>query len=222
MVQTNFEGRVMKKKKSVIIVICVVSILLALPAVYMILTRGSVQVKSQLDYTSDEIVYFLQRDPRWSDEKLGSSSYTMGGSGCLTTCIAAELQMQHITVPEIRKAINGYDKKTITPGTLNDYFSEQGVYDAEGNVQWDALEQALGVEVAEGALRNDELDMLLSEDVFPIVFVRLYGWGNFHFVLITGSMDGGFLCMDPLNEKQVEVPLSRYGNRIYAVRYITE
>jgi hypothetical protein len=39
---------------------------------------------------------------------------------------------------------------------------------------------------------------------------------------ITGSKDGEFLCMDPLNEKQVEAPLSRYGNRICAVRYIAE
>ena len=125
--------------------------------------------------------------------------------------------MQDIAVPD--------NERAITPGILNEYLSEQGVYDAEGNIQWDALEQALGVDIIRqqaSELSNGELDTLLSEGAFPIVFVRVNGVGNFHFVLITGSRDGEFLCMDPLNEKQVEVPLSRYGNRIYAVRYIAE
>lgn len=208
-----------------IAVICVVCILLAVPAGYMIRTRGSVRVKSQSDYTAEKTVYFLQKDPQWGDEKLGSSSYTMAGSGCLTACIASALQMQNIAVSEIQKASDGDSGKTITPGILNKYFSEQGVYDSKGNIQWIALEKTLGVEIVKrkaGELRNGELDTLLSKGVFPIVYVRMYGVGSFHFVLITGSVNGEFLCMDPLNEKQVEVPLSRYGGRIYAVRYIAE
>lgn len=133
--------------------------------------------------------------------------------------------MQHIAVPEIHRMADGDNGKTITPGILNEFFSEQGVYDGNGNIQWGALEQVLGVEIVKwqaGELRNNELDALLSEGVFLIVYVRVHGFGSFHFVLITGSMDGEFLCMDPLNEKQVEVPLSRYGDRIYAVRYMTE
>lgn len=215
----------MKKKKNVLVIICIVFILLAILAGYKLRVRGSIHVNSHSDYTAGEIAYFLQKDPRWSGENLGSSSYTMAGSGCLTTCIAAELKMQYITVPEIQKATDSDDKKTITPGDLNGYFSEHGVYDAEGNIQWNVLEQALGVKVVRkqaGQLRNGELDTLLSEGVFPIVYVRVNGSGNFHFVLITGSMDGEFLCMDPLNEKQLEVPLSRYGNKIYAVRYIAK
>lgn len=49
----------MKKGKRVIVAICVICILLAISAGYMILTRGSVQVKSQSDYTADDTVYFL-------------------------------------------------------------------------------------------------------------------------------------------------------------------
>ncbi len=225
MVLLSLKEYEMKKKRRVIVLICVVCILLAIPVGYTIRTRGSVHVESQSDYTADETVYFLQKDPRWGDETLGNSSYTMASSGCLTTCIAAELQIQDIAVPEIQKATDSDNENTITPGNLNKYFSQQGVYDVEGNIQWDALEQTLGVDVSRlqaGEISNDKLDTLLSEGFFPIVFVRVNGWGNFHFVLITGSIDGEFLCMDPLNEQQVDVPLSRYGDRIYAVRYIAE
>ncbi len=215
----------MKKKTIAIIVVCVACILLAIPVGYKILIRGSIQVESKTDYTADEIVYFLQKDPQWGNDNLGGSSYTMASSGCLTTCIAVELQMQDIAVPDIQKTTNSDNEKTITPGILNGYFSEQAVYDAEGNIQWDALEQALDIEVVRrqaSELDSDELDALLSEGIYPIVLVRLNGWGHFHFVLITGSRDGEFLCMDPLNAKQDEVTLSRYGNRIYALRHLSE
>lgn len=215
----------MKKKKIVGILICIVCFILAVATAFMIRTKGSICIHSRSDYTPDKTIYYLQNDPQWRDERLGGSSYTMAGSGCLTTCIASELQMQHIKVSDIQNVAGSDIGQSITPGTLNEFFSEQGVYDAEGNIQWDALEQALDVEVVKlraGELGNDGLDTLLSQGVFPIAFVRVYGLGSFHFVLITGSKDGEYLCMDPLNEKQDAVPLSRFGDRIFAVRYIIE
>lgn len=34
------------------------------------------------------MIYLSQRDPRWSDVKLGQSSLTVGRYGCTTTCIS--------------------------------------------------------------------------------------------------------------------------------------
>ncbi|UOO38210.1 hypothetical protein IZU99_02850 [Oscillospiraceae bacterium CM] len=215
----------MKKKVAVIALICVVFVLLAILAGYMILTRGGSYVKSKSDYSSDNTIYFLQNDPQWADEQLGNSSFMMAGSGCLTTCIATELLMQHIQVPEMQNVTESDSGTAITPGSLNEFFSKQGVYDSEGNIQWTELEKALSVQVVKlksDGLTHYKLDTLLSEGVFPIAYVRVNGNGNYHFVLIIGSKDGEYFCMDPLNENKDAVPLSRFGDKIYSIRYITE
>ena len=58
----------------------------------------------------------------------------------------------------------------------------------------------------------------LKDGKYPIVRVRMYGLGNFHYVLIVKAEDGEFYCMDPL--KDGLIPLSDYGNRVYAVRCV--
>ena len=70
------------------------------------------------------------------------------------------------------------------------------------------------------ALSAGEIDHLLEQGCYPIARVRVAGLGNYHFVLIVGAQDGEYLCMDTLNEKEEVVPLSKFWNRIYAVRYV--
>lgn len=67
----------------------------------------------------------------------------------------------------------------------------------------------------------NEVTEHLRRKIYPIVRVRMKGLGNFHYVLIVGAENGTFLCMDPLNEQGEVVPLSEFGNRVYAVRYIS-
>ena len=98
--------------------------------------RGSVSVKGEGSTQSPDPVFFSQKDPLWAGDLLGDSSFTMETSGCLTACLAAELRMQDISIPEI----NAMD-----PGTLNSFFSGKQVYDREGNIQWDPLSSALNV-----------------------------------------------------------------------------
>lgn len=139
----------------------------------------------------------------------------METSGCLTACLAAELRMQDISIPEI----NAMD-----PGTLNSFFSGKQVYDREGNIQWDPLSSALNVSLERingiSAMRKTDLTALLSEGIYPIVRVRVKGLGNFHYVLLVKCQDGQFWCMDPLHAEEELVPLSAFGNRIYAIRYL--
>ena len=178
---------------------------------------SSLTVASTEDHTPANVVFFQQKDARWKDDPLGDSRYAMGDSGCLTTCLAAAFAMQDVT-PE------GFTEE-LTPGTLNAYFSVNHIYDNEGNLQWNALEQTAGITpVLKSAEETDnrELEQWLSEGIFPIVRVRMGGVGNYHFVLLVSSENGEFFCMDPLEEKEQLVPMSDFGGKIYAVRVVSE
>ena len=46
----------------------------------------------------------------------------------------------------------------------------------------------------------------------------MHGLGSFHYVLIVGSEDGEYVCIDPLEDGLTR--LSDYLNRVYAVRVV--
>lgn len=169
--------------------------------------RGSVIVKPSLTKLSaSEVIPYRQDDGVWADKKLGDSRFTMKYSGCLVTCIASAVSME--TGAEL------------TPGALNDLFSENQVYDIEGNIQWAALEAIEGysVEIFK-EVSESEIAQCLAAGHYPIVRVRMHGLGNFHYVLIVGVEDGDYLCMDPLESELTY--LSHYQNRVYAVRMVS-
>lgn len=203
------------KKKRTIILICFVLLLAAAFCLTAFRVRGSVSVKGKENTQSPDPAFYSQKDPLWAGDLLGGSSFTMETSGCLTACLAAELSIQDIPVPEIR---------SLDPGSLNSYFSEKQVYDKEGNIQWDPLSSVLHVSLERingiSAMKKTDLTALLSEGIYPIVRVRVKGLGNFHYVLLVKSQDGQFWCMDPLHAAEELVPLSEFGNRIYAIRYL--
>lgn len=194
------------KKKRILTIIIVLLFLLLIAAVFVyIRVRGGTVVHTETDIISKrEIVFYRQDDERWAQETLGSSKYTMEGSGCLVCCIASAVSMAG---------------EEITPEVLNDKFFSQNVYDTEGNVVWNNLQNA-GEYQAEvfGDVSGEILEEYLENGRYPIARVRMYGVGNFHYVLIVRAEDGMFYCMDPLQDGLI--PLSRYGNRIYAVRCV--
>ena len=159
-------------KKKHLYALTVLLIILAAGALFFDMSRqrGSVLIRASHAAGSSDIICYLQSDPAWAEDFLGSSSYTMKSSGCLTTCLAAALQYEGITPETITGAADSID-----PGALNMFLSKEHVYDNEGNIQWKPLENSDGKE---------------------------------------------FRCMDPMNPSDSLVPLSDFGNRIYAVRYI--
>lgn len=169
--------------------------------------RGGEQVKPLEDGTEGAaaVVLFRQDDARWAEDGLGDSEYTMGSSGCLVSCVASALSME-----------SGGE---VTPGMLNAKFSAENVYDGEGNLQWGALAglKEYQVEVC-GEVSAETIDACLRAGHFPVVRVRMYALGNFHYVLIVGAEDGEYLCMDPLEDGVTK--LSRCGNRVYAIRCV--
>lgn len=206
----------MKKRGKILLIItaAAVIILAAAAAVCYTMRNRGVEAVPSADFAADSVVYYYQKDPLWKDDALGNSSYHMEDSGCLVSCIAAEIKMQGVEIPGL---------SDITPASLNKFFTENQVYDSEGNVLWEQLEKSInaGVVLKDASdLEDGELDALLENNICPIVRVRMHGDGNYHFVLIVSSCDDMYLCMDPLNEEKRTVPLSEFGNRIYSVRYI--
>lgn len=202
----------MKKKNVLKIALLFVALCMGIMAVCFLRFRGSKVIsvsKSVEDIVPCEnIILFRQDDERWAEDKLGSSVYSMKKSGCLVTCIAAALSME---------------KMNVSPKSLNELFSYNDVYDLEGNLQWDPLRQLDGgktyeVEVFSSA-SEEVLRDCLKQGKFPIVRVRMNGFGNFHYVLVVKLENGQYFCMDPLKD-QLQ-PLSHYGNRVYAVRCVS-
>lgn len=178
-------------------------------------TAQSVTAEASAETAAAETVIFRQKDDRWKDDALGNSAYHMADSGCLTCCVAAALQMQQISVDGLPEDADA--------GAVNRFFSEQGVYDGQGNLQWDVLEQVTGVPVLRqdaAELPEGALDEYLADGCFPIVRVKMPKSGSTHYVLLTGSEDGTYQCMDPLQKKEQTVPLSDFHNQIYAVRVL--
>ena len=184
-------------------------LLFLLVAVFVVVLRlrGSVTLKpGKLSQSAKEVTAYRQDDAAWADDLLGTSAYTMKSSGCLVSCIASAVSMETGTA--------------VTPGSLNAIFSEKGVYDSEGNIQWAALDALEGftAEVYQ-ELSQSDLDACLAAGQYPIVRVRMHGLGSFHYVLVVGVRDGVYLCMDPLENSLTK--LSHYLDRVYAVRVVT-
>ena len=195
-----------KRNKSFVLIFICACIILSVIALVFLRFRGSTRIKPSFDLAPDaDIIYYRQDDSRWADEHLGNSIYTLDSSGCLVSCIASALSMEY----EIEE----------TPSTLNQRLSSDGVYDSEGNMQWENLRQSTGYQVdLPSEVSSDVIDGYLSRGIYPIVRVRMYALGNTHYVLIVKAENGRYRCMDPLKDELTD--LSDYGNRIYAVRCV--
>ncbi len=201
------------RKIIIIVIITVILIVAGVSVIYLYKNRNAVTVKPTEEISAENAVSFYQKDEIWKDDPLGDSKYHMGDSGCLTTCIASALIMQNAFVDEISE---------INPKTLNKYFSENNVYDSEGNLQWEAAGKTLNVNfvsVDTADINEKELEKMLQNKINPIVCVKRPSSGNYHFVLLVGADKNSFLCMDPLDKSGNIISLSEYDDKIYSVRY---
>ena len=191
-------------KKRIIIPILIICIIIAAIELIFIRMRGGVRLKPEEGQLTVDIMPYRQDDPEWAKDRLGESQYTMKSSGCLVTCIASAVSDK---------------EEVITPGKLNALFSENEVYDANGNLQWYRLAELDGYSVmVYDSVSKTDIEKCLSEDHYPIVRVRMHGVGNHHYVLIVGKENGEYICMDPLEDELTK--LSAYGNNVYAVRCV--
>ena len=155
-----------------------------------------------------EAVYYLQKDEEWAADPLGESRFTMGSSGCLVTCLATLFDLYG---------------ESVTPGELNRLFTEQGVYNASGDVIWGNISSVYPEATVTVYKTVDEqaIEAALDQQQYPLVRVKNLGDGYWHWVLLLGSGDDGYLCMDPLYSEKEARPLSTHGNTVYSWRLVT-
>ncbi len=198
----------MKKFLYVILTAFLVAII-GVGGLYLYKNRNAETIIPDTEITAD-VTAFCQSDERWAEDNLGDSKYKMGDSGCLTTCITSIILMQDIEVNELSE---------INPKTVNEYFSQNGVYDSEGDLTWSVAGDLLGREfIRNEALEKEEIQSLIENKNYPIVLVKTSS-GNYHFVLLVGADENSFLCMDPLNKNGELVSLAKYDDKIYSVTY---
>lgn len=182
--------------------------------------RGSISIKAvqEENIAVEEPIFYNQKDTRWAKQQLGNSIYTMESSGCLVACIAAAIQMSDIVIANQKEEQPDW---MMNPGELNQYFSQNNVYDSQGNLQWQRLDELeyFHVDVYEEVTTEQIIDCL-RQGRYPVVRVRVKGYGNFHYVLVVALVDGIFYCIDPLNPEEELLPLSEYNNRVYAMRCV--
>ena len=189
-------------KISVVATVLICAVILS----QIVKNRGGVNVHSTEDYpVSEAIVYYRQDADSWKDINLGNSKFTMESSGCIKACIAS--------------AISESDNP-LDPGELVTLLTENNVYDDNGNMQWGRLDELEGFEVeVYSAPDKAVIDECLAQNHYPIVKVHRKSLVSYHhFVLIVGSENGEYICMDPLKDGYTK--LSDYGDRIYSVRCV--
>lgn len=201
----NNEKKPGMKKWRIILPILIICVLFITGSLLFLRVRHGVRVKpDKSNELTNSVIQYRQDEEDWAMDVLGDSAYTMKSSGCLVTCIAAAISA---------------GGEPVTPGELNTLFSENEVYDSEGNIQWSNLADLEGYHVeVYGDVSEKDIAQCLLDGHYPIVRVRMRGIGNYHYVLIVGTDDGEYLCMDPLQDDMTR--LSDYFGLVYAVRCV--
>lgn len=156
-------------------------------------------------HTPANISYFLQNDPRWAKEIMGSSGQTLAISGCLVSCAASAIE--HL----------GIDT---TPGGLNKKLTDVSAYSGASLIWYKVHEAVPQVTYRYSRLFSSAtIEKDLDAGLLPLVNVKYYGNGGDHWVMIVGATAEDFLICDPLNTKQEPLPLSTHG-KVYSYRVL--
>jgi hypothetical protein len=158
------------------------------------------------NFTALATPHYLQRDPQWKDETIGSGE-TLSQVGCTVSSLA--MALEHFGVH-------------FTPRTLNDALKANGGYTRRGWILWSAVAK---VSVGKVSVRlldkptHADLDAALQagQPVLAKVFINKV---IPHWVLVAGKEGTNYLMRDPLNEAKSLEMLTKYGSEVHGVRVI--
>ena len=157
------------------------------------------------DYEVHAVTYYLQNDPLWADEKVGTTSKQLGSVGCLVSCVAS--------------AITDLDSE-ITPGELNAKLTQVDGYSGADLIWYKINEAVPSVDYSYSRIFTAKMiEKDLQNGLLPIINVKYNGGFVRHWVLIIGAKDDEFLIYDPLNSDLEPIPLSTHG-RVYSYRVL--
>lgn len=197
--------------RKIIIIVLSISLMAAVcfaaycgTAIYI--KKAGVRISPRNTYEPGEIKVFLQNDPKWKDDSLGSSRFRLGGHGCLVSILASSLNAF------------GFDMDV---SELNELFTREGVYNSEGEVIWYRIGKAVpGVGYRyKRVFSGRTLERDLKEGRLPLVMVRYNKTGVFHWVMIIGADEEDFLIIDPLKQDKKPARLGTHG-RVHAYRVL--
>ena len=163
----------------------------------------AVACDSAISAAEKSIPFYSQNDSRWSAEKLGNSTDTIGmttvngkvvyGKGCALTSAAMILRYRGASV----------DRAAVTPKNLNAWLIANGGFDG-GQVRWQKIADVDGPSgltfVQRDASINDVAQLKTRIDRGELLIIKTLRYGG-HYVTVTGYVGSGtklsdFRCLD--------------------------
>jgi hypothetical protein len=154
-----------------------------------------------------DVPSFRQGDPRWHEDTLGDTSYTMGQSGCAVTSAAMVLKSYGVDTD---------------PQRLNAYLGKHGGYVGDGYLVWERAAD-LGKGTLEKAYEDLPSYWLIDWQLMegnPVIVRIHFPNGRTHFVVIAGKRGFDYLIRDPgAGWNRGLYPLREIVPRIDALRF---
>lgn len=147
------------------------------------------------------VTYYAQDDPRWADDALGQTGYTMQEEGSLFAALAMVLDSDGITVD---------------PGELNRLFMENDLYINDGKAADLTNLDKIYPEVRFTAPQDFNGENMTNElRAGRACMVRVKKGESAYWLCVVGATEDVFLVLDPLGGAETH-ELTEYGN-VYAL-----
>lgn len=164
-----------------------------------------------------KVELWSQKDPRWANDRMGSSYFTLAQKGCLVDCVAIYLHYLGVDTDPKRYnqllSIRGGYQYVVENGILyaNMYWKYPGVLYpdkiAKDLTDYVWYANGTGWENRARAILNSKRPVLGLVDIVP------GGALNQHWVLIVGQRSDGWWAVDP--DTGTLINLAKYGNKVY-------
>ncbi len=176
--------------------------------------RDVVRLSSRAENSVSRIVLaeepiYLQRDPRWADDKIGGSGEPLRRVGCTICCLSMALAQHGIS---------------LDPSELNRRLKAVGGYTSRGWVRWESVGEITGAKVRVDIQTNPshrELQDALKAGN-PVLVKVLLSSAVQHWVLLVGCDQREYLMKDPLGDGKSLKLLSSLHSDILAVRIVVQ
>lgn len=143
-----------------------------------------------------DYITWRQKDPKWSNIKIGNSSGTLGSIGCLVTSISILIEKSGVE----------NDIKPFNPGTFVEALNANNGFDSSGNLQYSAVNKAVpkfkyvGNVNLRDKSKQEKLSLIkqyLNSGYFITAEVKGATPGNQHWVAVISADDTGITMVDP-------------------------
>jgi len=150
---------------------------------------------------------FLQKDPRWSDDRLGQTSDTMGTDGCLVTATAMALGNL------------GFETD---PADLNARLTATNSYTPKGWLIWSGIDKVTNGRAEarfHEQVSEDIINSCMIDGYYPLVQFYLPN-GRSHWAMIVEKTNRGYMMRDPLKDYKKPLLFPRSSEAFKAVRCV--